>query len=118
MSLRVVLVDDDRRFRTMARRALVAEGIDVVAEVADGADAAAAVETWHPDVVLVDIRMPGIDGLEVARRLQGKAGDAVVILISTIDADHGRRLAEGIAAGYLPKDELSLPAIVELLSAS
>ncbi|MEO5678898.1 MAG: response regulator transcription factor [Acidimicrobiales bacterium] len=118
MSLRVVLVDDDERFRTMARRALVAEGMDVVAEITDGADAVDVVETWHPDVVLVDVRMPGTDGLEVARRLRGMAIDTVVILISTIDVDHGRRLADGLAAGYLPKDELSLRAIVKLLQSS
>lgn len=115
MPLRVVLVDDDRRFRATARRALEAEGVEVLAEVASGADALAAVEDWYPDAVLVDIRMPGIDGVEVARRLRGKVGATVVILISTLDVDHGRLLAEGLAAGYIPKDELSLAAITELL---
>lgn len=115
MALRVVLVDDDDRFRSMARRTLVAEGLEVVAEVADGADAVAAVETWHPDVVLVDLRMPGVGGPEVARRLRATKGGAVVILISTVDMAHGRRLAEGLAAGYLPKDEVSLAAILALI---
>jgi CheY-like chemotaxis protein len=115
MALQVVLVDDDRRFRATARRALEAEGVEVLAEVASGADALAAVEDWYPDAVLVDIRMPGIDGVEVARRLRGKVGATVVILISTLDVDHGRLLAEGLAAGYIPKDELSLAAITELL---
>jgi CheY-like chemotaxis protein len=111
----VVLVDDDRRFRRMARRALVAEGVDVVAEVADGALAADAVERWRPDVVLVDIRMPDVDGLEVARRLLALPGaHPVVILTSTIDAASGHQLAGGLAAGYLPKDVLSLAAILEI----
>lgn len=115
MAVRVVLVDDDHRFRGMARRALAAEGVDVVAEVADGSLAADAVERWRPDVVLVDIRMPGVDGLEVARRLNGLPGDRpVVILVSTIDATSGRQLASGVAAGYLPKDELSLAAILAI----
>jgi CheY-like chemotaxis protein len=116
MPLRVVLVDDDRRFRATARRALEAEGVEVVAEVASGRDALAAVQRWYPDAVLVDVRMPEIDGVEVARRLLGKAGRTVVILISTLDVDHGRLLAEGVAAGYIPKDELSLAAITELLA--
>ena len=114
MSLRVVLVDDDRRFRTTARRALEAEGVEVVAEVASGKDALAVVEDCYPDVVLIDVRMPGVDGVQVARHLQGKVG-ATTILISTLDVEHGRALAEGVAAGYLPKDELSLTAITELL---
>lgn len=117
MALRVVLVDDDRRFREMARRALVAEGVDVVAVVQDGASATKAAHTWHPDVILVDVRMPGVDGPEVARRLREQAGGPAVILISTIDVEHGRRLAAGIAVGYLPKDELSLAAIQDLLAA-
>lgn len=115
MSLRVVLVDDDARFRSMARRALVAEGAEVVAEVADGAVAVDAVTRWQPDVVLVDIRMPGIDGPEVARRLRTEAPGPVVILISTVDPVDGSRLAEGVAAGYLPKDELGLPAILTVV---
>ena len=115
MALRVVLVDDDSRFRTSARRALEAEGVEVLAEIARGGDAVTAVEDCYPDVVLVDVRMPGVDGMEVARRLQGKVGTTVVILISTLDADHGGLLADGLAVGYIPKDELSLAAITELL---
>jgi DNA-binding NarL/FixJ family response regulator len=114
MSLRVVLVDDDRRFRATARRALEAEGVEILAEVSSGEDALATVQDCYPDVVLIDVRMPGVDGMEVARRLQGKVG-ATAILISTLDPDHGRLLAEGLAAGYIPKDELSLAAITELL---
>jgi DNA-binding NarL/FixJ family response regulator len=116
MPLRVVLVDDDRRFRATARRALEAEGVEVVAELASGKDALATVRDCYPDVVLIDVRMPWIDGVEVARRLQGRVGTTMVILMSTLDADHGRLLAEGVAAGYLPKDELSLAAITELLA--
>jgi CheY-like chemotaxis protein len=80
----------------------------------DGAAAPEVVAATKPDLVLIDIRMPGIDGLEVARRLA--AADAPpVILISTIDVVDGCRLADGIAVGYLPKDELSLDAITGLL---
>jgi DNA-binding NarL/FixJ family response regulator len=114
MALRVVLVDDDGRFRAVARRTLVADGVDVVAEVDDGAAALAAIALWGPDVVLLDIGLPGTDGLEVARRLRAEVDGPVVILISTRDKAYGARVAAGLAAGYLPKAELSLQAIVEL----
>ena len=114
MSLRVVLVDDDDRFRATACRALASEGVEVVAEAENGEDAFDAVARGRPDVVLLDIRLPGIDGLEVARRLRRDEGGPVVILISTLDAVYGRRVAEGLAAGFLPKNELCLAAILEI----
>ena len=112
--LRVVLVDDDARFRAMACRALAVDGVEVVAEVDNGEDACDAVARWRPDVVLLDIRLPGIDGLEVARQLGREEGGPVVILISTLDAAYGRRVAAGLTAGFLPKNELSLAAILEI----
>lgn len=114
MSLRVVLVDDDERFRAMACRALAADGVEVVAEAENGEDAFAAIAHWRPDVVLLDIRLPGIDGLEVARQLRAQEGGPVVILISTLDVAYGRRVAAGLATGFLPKDELSLAAMLEI----
>ncbi len=113
-SLRVVLVDDDGRFRAMACRALTADGVEVLAEIENGEDVFDAVAHWQPDVVLLDIRLPGIDGLEVARQLRLEEGGPVVILISTLDAAYGRRVAAGLAAGFLPKDEISLAAILEI----
>lgn len=118
MSLRVVLIDDDARFRATARRALVVDGVDVVAELEDGGDAVATVARWHPDVVLLDLALPGVDGLEVARRLRAQPGGPVVILISSRDVAYGRRLADGLAAGYVPKDELSLAAILAITGAA
>lgn len=114
MPLRVLLVDDDERFRAAASRALSADGVDVVAEVDNGLGVAAAAEKWRPDVVLLDIGLPDIDGLEVARRLQTEHAGPVVILISTRDAAYGSRVAAGLAAGFLPKDRLSLGAILDL----
>jgi CheY-like chemotaxis protein len=115
MSFRALLVDDDARFRAMARRVLVAEGVDVVAEVGQGAAVKAAVEHWRPDVVLLDIGLPDVDGLEVARRLRADAGGPVVILISSREVAYGRQVAAGVAAGYVPKDQLSLATILELI---
>jgi CheY-like chemotaxis protein len=112
MTLRLVLVDDDARFRAVACRALLAEGIDVVATVGSGAEALDVIAQLKPDVALLDIQMPDVDGLEVARRLKRRGGAPVVILISTRDQAYGERLAAGLAAGYLPKDQLSLAAIM------
>lgn len=113
-SLRVVLIDDDERFRAVACRALIADGVEVLAEIEKGEDAFDAIAHWRPDIVLLDIRLPGIDGLEVARQLRLEEGGPVVILISTLDAAYGRRVAAGLAAGFLPKDEISLAAILEI----
>ena len=98
----------------MARRVLVADGLDVVAEVGKGAEVQAAVARWRPDVVLLDIGLPDVDGLEVARRLGAEAGGPVVILISSRDVAYGRQVAHGVAAGYVPKDALSLAAVLEV----
>jgi DNA-binding NarL/FixJ family response regulator len=114
MSVRVLLVDDDDRFRELARRMLAADGVDVVAEVDNGEAVLDAVAVCGPDVVLLDIRMPGTDGLEVARRLQAQGNGPAVILISTCDPAYGRRAAAGLAAGFLPKEELSLAAICHI----
>jgi DNA-binding NarL/FixJ family response regulator len=115
MALRVLLVDDDERFRAAACRALAADGVDVVAQVDNGEDVVAASARCRPDVVLVDIGLPDIDGVEVARRLQTEQGGPVVILISTREAAIGTRMAAGVAAGYLTKDQLSVRAILELV---
>jgi len=115
MPLRVLLVDDDERFRALARRTLMADGVDVVAEVEHGAAVVSAVAAWRPEVVLLDIGLPDIDGLEVARQLGADGDGSVVILISSRDVEYGRRVAAGLAAGYVPKDELSLSAILEVI---
>jgi len=103
----VLLVDDDGRFRRIARRMLTEDGLKVVAEAADGRTALEAVSEWTPDVVLLDIGLPDIDGREVARRLREGGSGATVVLISSRDADYGQRVADGVAAGFIPKDELS-----------
>ncbi|HEX3705039.1 MAG TPA: response regulator transcription factor [Mycobacteriales bacterium] len=115
MALRTVLVDDDDRFRAMARRLLESEGIEIVAEVATGGATLDAVRTCQPDVVLLDIGLADVDGTDVARQLQSECPGIAVVLISTREAEYGSRVAAGIAAGYLPKDELSLAAITDVL---
>nr|AAZ23070.1 possible response regulator [Streptomyces fradiae] len=102
---RVVIADDQELVRTGFRLILSARGIDVVGEAGDGAEAVAAVRRLRPDVVLMDIRMPVMDGLEAARRVLAQAADCRVIMLTTFDLDHYvyAALAAG-ASGFLLKD--------------
>ncbi|HEU4947618.1 MAG TPA: response regulator transcription factor, partial [Kribbella sp.] len=87
--LRVVVADDQALVRAGFRMILTTDGIDVVAEAADGADAVEAVRRTQPDVVLMDIRMPDMDGLEATRRiLAGGNDEPRVIILTTFDLDH------------------------------
>jgi DNA-binding NarL/FixJ family response regulator len=104
--LRVVVVDDQALVRTGFRMILAADDIDVVGEATNGAEAVAAVRRTRPDVVLMDIRMPEMDGLEATRRiLTGATGALRVIILTTFDLDHYvyAALSAG-ASGFLLKD--------------
>jgi RNA polymerase sigma factor (sigma-70 family) len=105
-SLRVVVADDQALVRTGFRMILTADGIEVVAEATNGAEAVDAVRRTRPDVVLMDIRMPDMDGLEATRRiLTGADGEPHVIILTTFDLDHYvyAALSAG-ASGFLLKD--------------
>lgn len=106
-TLRVVIADDQALVRTGFKMILAADGIEVTAEAADGAEAVAAVRRTRPDVVLMDIRMPEMDGIEATRRIIGDAGPAGarVIILTTYDLDHYvyAALTAG-ASGFLLKD--------------
>jgi DNA-binding NarL/FixJ family response regulator len=103
---RVVIADDQTLVRTGFRMILRDAGISVVAEAADGVEAVAAVLEHHPDVVLMDIRMPEMDGLEATRRILAAEPDSTcrIIILTTFDLDqyvYGA-LAAG-ASGFLLK---------------
>ncbi len=106
-TLRVVIGDDQALVRTGFRMILTADGIDVVAEAATGADAVDAVRRTRPDVVLMDIRMPEMDGLEATRRILATEADPLprVIILTTFDLDRYvyAALSAG-ASGFLLKD--------------
>ncbi|KAB1985778.1 DNA-binding response regulator [Streptomyces populi] len=108
-ALRAVIADDQALVRTGFGMILAADGIEVTAEAADGAEAVDAVRRTRPDVVLMDIRMPRMDGIEATRRILGDgpdgSGDTRVIILTTYDLDHYvyAALTAG-ASGFLLKD--------------
>ncbi len=107
--IRVLLVDDQELVRAGLRGILRPTfGFDIVGECADGSGVAAAVEQLHPDVVLMDIRMPVVDGVEATRRLRRESGSPPVLVLTTFDDDEvlAGALRAG-ASGFVLKD---LPA--------
>ncbi|NUW31757.1 response regulator transcription factor [Nonomuraea sp. SMC257] len=104
--LRAVIADDQALVRTGFRMILMADGIEVVGEAADGAEAVAVVRRARPDVVLMDVRMPHMDGIEATRRIvAGGADDTRVLILTTYDLDQYvyAALTAG-ASGFLLKD--------------
>ena len=113
----VLIVDDHPSFRSAARRLLESEGYSVVGEAADGESVASAVAALGPDVVLLDVHLPGIDGFEVAGLISAGAGATAVILTSSHDAsDFGPLVESSGARGFVPKAELSGAALRSLLA--
>jgi two-component system, OmpR family, response regulator MprA len=108
----VLLVDDDAPIRRMLERTLTAEGYATTA-VADGGAALAQVERSLPDVIVLDVAMPGLDGLAVTRRLRAKGLAVPILLLTARDALHER--VEGLDAGA--DDYLVKPFEVEELTA-
>ena len=105
MTIRVVLVDDQAMVRTGLRMVLAAESdIEVVGEAADGAAGVRVVTEQQPDVVLLDVRMPGMDGLEAARRILAADLPTRVIVLTTFDEDEyvAAALRAGVS-GFLLK---------------
>lgn len=116
MAPSVLIVDDHDGFRAFARALLEAEGFDVVGEAGDGASALRAVERFDPDLVLLDVQLPDLDGFEVAERLAVDERPPAVVLVSTRQAtSYRRRLAETSARGFISKGDLSGAAIAAVL---
>jgi len=87
VGVRVLTVDDQAVFRAIAREVIDATpGFESVGEVANGHEALAAVARLNPQLVLLDVRMPGMDGVEVARRLRATHPDTMVVLVSIEEA--------------------------------
>ena len=116
MQTRVLIVDDDARFRALARTLLETSGYLVVAEAADGARALAAIGRVSADAALIDVQLPDIDGLALARRLHQTDQSLRIVLTSTdptlvIPA----ALAQSGALAFVPKDKLAITDLAPLL---
>jgi DNA-binding NarL/FixJ family response regulator len=108
----IVIVDDHATFRVRARAILEADGFIVVGEAADGTSGLVAARSLRPDLVLLDIGLPDVDGFDVARSLALDGSPTLVVLTSSREASaYGPRLAASRALGFIPKDELSGAAI-------
>jgi DNA-binding NarL/FixJ family response regulator len=113
----VLIVDDNPRFRASARRLLEAEGLAVVGEAADGHDAIVTAQLLQPDLVLLDIQLPDLDGFEVAARLAAlELRSAVVLTSSRGAAEYGSLVADTPARGFIHKSELSGAALTDVLT--
>jgi CheY-like chemotaxis protein len=116
MCATVLIVDDHSDFRASASALLEAEGFAVVGTVADGGAAVSAVERLRPDVVLLDIQLPDLDGFAVAERLATMRDPPRVVLISSRDArSYGPRLERASVCGFLAKRELSGASLTALV---
>ena len=104
--VRVLIVDDDPLVRSGLRLLLgAADAVEVVGEAADGREALGAVDRHHPDVVLMDLRMPRVDGITATRRLRARPRPPEIIVLTTFDTDENilHALRAG-ASGFLLKD--------------
>ena len=112
MAIRVLIVDDQALVRAGFRMILEAQpDLEVVGEAADGSTAIDAVRTLRPDVVLMDIRMPGVDGIEATRRLSEAGATSKIVILTTYDLDE--YVFDALAAGasgfllkHVPPEEL------------
>ena len=116
MALTVLIVDDHPSFRATARALLESEGFEVVGEAPDGYSALAEAARLSPDLVLLDVQLPDIDGFQVATRLTNGGGGPAVVLVSSRDSsDFGPLVSRSGARGFVPKAELSGERVQELL---
>jgi len=114
--VRVLIVDDHESFRSSARLLLEAEGYEVVGEAETGTAGITAAAELRPDVILLDVHLPDLDGFDVAARLAtGDSAPRVVITSSRDASDFGPLIQRSGALGFVPKNELSGEALAALL---
>jgi len=113
----LLIVDDHAGFRGWARALLQGEGFDVVGEASDGERCVEAVRRLHPDIVLLDIRLPDMTGFEVAALLARIEEPPAIVLTSSHDGrDYQKRVAASIAKGFVSKNQLSRNSLEAMLN--
>lgn len=116
MRNRILIVDDHPSFRATVKTLLLADGFDVVGEAEDGRSALEAVERLQPDLVLLDVQLPDMDGFTVANELLRRNGAPKIVLTSSHDeSDFGPIVARCGAAAFVPKGELTGAALRAVL---
>lgn len=115
MAQTILIVDDYAPFRETARSLLETEGFEVVGEAEDGLSAVQLAAEVEPEVVLLDVHLPDIDGFEVARRLRDLESPPIVILTSSRD-DYRSLVDASAARAFVLKDELSGQTLAEALA--
>ena len=117
VAARVLIVDDHAPFRSLARRLLVVGGFQVVGEAADGAQALSAARDLAPDVVLLDIQLPDVDGFTVAEALAAVERAPIVVLVSSRAlVDYGHRVDASTARGFIAKADLSGETLLRVIT--
>lgn len=117
MAMTLIIVDDHRSFRDAARRVLERAGFEIVGEAADGESALEAILDLRPDVVLLDVQLPGIDGFEVASLLTERSDPPLIVMTSSREATHfGPLVEQSGARGFIHKADLSGAAIDAVLA--
>jgi two-component system, NarL family, response regulator DegU len=116
--IRILLVDDHPMLREGLRRSLVGQGYDVIGEAGDGQQAVDLAQALRPNLVLMDVTMPVLDGIEAARRIiEQQPGIAILMLTMHADTELAQRAMEIGAMGYLVKD-CSLAEIAEAVESA
>jgi DNA-binding NarL/FixJ family response regulator len=106
MTVRVLIVDDQEPFRQAARMVVdITDGFEVVGEAETGEDSVRMAQELQPDLVLMDVNLPGINGLDATRQILGQGGDSVVVLLLSTyeEEEYAPRAAECGASSYIPK---------------
>jgi two-component system, NarL family, invasion response regulator UvrY len=121
MPIRVLIVDDQEPFRAVARTVVeLTDGFEVIGESENGEDSVTTAHTLRPDLVLMDVNLPGISGLEATRQILADHVDdkpVVVLVLSTYEAaEYGPQAEEVGAASFIPKSDFSPERLIEAWS--
>jgi DNA-binding NarL/FixJ family response regulator len=112
----VLVVDDHDGFRACVRQLLEGAGFEVVGEASDATSGIEAAAELRPDLVLLDVQLPDLDGVLASKRIAELNGSSAIVLTSSVDvSDIAGAMRDSPARGFIPKSELTGPALRELL---